>query len=123
MSEGVKPDREGATVSQGNSAILNLPDLNTLSVNELFAMIGLEQQPITGRDFQLAGLAHIEGSGGTGRDKIHFPPVRAANTQTVLNRGHHFHSVAPLEMFGLANKSQSLARFVLAHVFPLRFRP
>jgi hypothetical protein len=39
--------------------------LDALAVDELFAVIGLQQQPIASGDFQFAGFAHVERGGGT----------------------------------------------------------
>jgi hypothetical protein len=93
------------------------------AVDELFAVIGLEQQPVASGHFQLTGFAHVEGRGGAGRDEIHFCSIRAAHAQAVFDRGHDLHRIVTVKLFGLANEAQSLARFVLADIPFLRCRP
>ena len=126
VGEGVEPGRERAAIGQGDAAVLDLPDLDALAVDEVLAhghRVGLQEQPVTSGHFQLAGLAHVKGGGDTGRDEINFRAIGTADAQTVFHRGDHFHGVAPVEMFGLANEAQALAGHELAGVFLLRFRP
>ena len=80
VREGVEPGRERATVGQGNAAVLDLPDLDALAVDEVLAVVGLEQQPVTSRHFQLAGLAHVEGGGDAGGNEIYFRAIGTADT-------------------------------------------
>src|SRR5207248_7670688 len=46
VGEGVEPGRERATVSQGDAAVLDLPDLDTFAVDKLSAVVGLQEQPV-----------------------------------------------------------------------------
>lgn len=81
MGERVEPGREQVAVGQGNAAILDLPDLDALAVGEILAVVRLQEQPATGRHFQLAVLAHVEGGGDIGRDEI---CLRAISTADAL---------------------------------------
>jgi len=63
----------------------------------------LEQQPITGRHFQLRPRPHQRSDC---QDKIHFSPSGGEHAG-VFDSGDDFQRVAPVEMFGLANKTQS----------------
>src|SRR5271157_4416843 len=105
VGEGIESGRELATVSQGDAAVLDLPDLDTLAVDELFAVVGLEQEPVTSGHFQLAGLTHVKGGGGTGRDEIYFRAIGTEDTQTVFHCGDHFHRVAPVKVLGFADEA------------------
>src|SRR6266496_5080639 len=112
MGEGVEPGRELAAVGKGDTAVADLLELNALAVDET-GCVRLEQQPVTRGHFQLAGLTHIEGGGGTAGNKIHLSSIGTAHTQTVLDRGDDFHGFASLKAFGLANEAQTLARLEL----------
>ena len=91
--------------------------MDALAVDELFAVIGLQQQPVTSGHFQFAGLADIEGGGDIGRDETCFRAIGTAHTQTVFLRGDHFHGVGPVKMFGQADEAEALAGHELAGVF------
>ena len=99
VGEGVEPGRERAAIGQGNAAVLDLPDLDTLAVDELLAVVGLQQQPVTSGHFQLAGLAHVKGGGGTGRNEIHFRAIGTADAQTVFQPVATTSTVSPRSNF------------------------
>ncbi len=61
MGKGVVPGRKLPTVSEGDAAALDPPDLDAFAVDQLFAVVRLKQQPVTGRYFQLSNLTDIEG--------------------------------------------------------------
>src|SRR5206468_8587988 len=75
VSERPVVGREHSTVGQNDGAAGEAPDLDTLAVNELFAVVGLEQQPIAVGNLQLAGFAHIEGGGGAAGDEINLGSI------------------------------------------------
>ena len=86
-------------------------------------MVGLQEQPITNGDLQLTSYTYIERRSGAAGDEINFNSIGTADTQAVFDHGHDFHGVAPVKVFGLANKAQALARFVLPGVLLLRRCP
>ena len=122
VGERVESGQERAAIRQGDAAVLDLPDLDALTVDEA-GRVGLEQEPVASGDFQLAGFAHIKGRGGTGRDEIYFRAIGTAHTQAILDHGDYFHGLAPVKLFGLTDEAQALAGFKLAGVFLLGFRP
>ena len=123
VCEGVEADRELPAIGQRNAAVLDLPDLNALAIDKVLAVVGLEQEPVTGADFQFTGFSDIKGAGGTGRNKIHFRSIGTANTQAVFHDGGNLDRLAPVKLPGLADEAQSLAGFVLAGIFLLGFSP
>jgi hypothetical protein len=55
VGESIEGARQHPTIDQGNAAVADLPDLDTLAVDELFAVVGLQEQPkIRGRILSFA---------------------------------------------------------------------
>jgi hypothetical protein len=123
VSVGVEFGRKNPPISEIYMPSPDFPHLDAFAVDELFAVIGLEQQPVASGHFQFAGFAHGEGGGGAGRDEIRFCSIRAAHAQAVFDRGHDLHRIATIKLFGVANEAQALPRFVLADIPFLRLRP
>ena len=64
VCEGVETGGQHAAIGERNAAVLNRLHLHPFAVNKFFAMVGLEQQPVTGGDLEFAGFTHIEEGGG-----------------------------------------------------------
>src|SRR5208283_1095911 len=108
VRERVKVGGKRAAIGQRNAVVLDLPDLNALAIDKLPAVVGLEQEPVTGGDFQFTRFAHIKGRAGTGGDKIYFRSIGTANTQAVFHDGGNLDRLAPVKFPGLADEAQSL---------------
>src|SRR5439155_14596608 len=91
--------------------------------DELFAVVGLEQQPVAGGHFQFTRFAYVEGGGGAAGYEINFASIGTAHAQTVFDDGRDFHYLAAVKLPGLPDKPKALARLVLAGVLLLRRCP
>src|SRR5881394_2144831 len=123
VGEGVEGAGEHPSIGQDDGPAGEALYLDALTVDELFAVVGLEQEPVTSGHFQLADLAHIKRRSGTAGDEINFGSVGTAHAQTGFENSEHFGGLAPVKMFGLSDEAQTLARLVLAGIFLLRFCP
>ena len=115
VGEGVKPAGScGHRPAQCGR--FGSPDLNALAIDEVLAVIGLEQEPVPGGDFQFAGFAHIKGAVAL-VGKIHFRSIGTANTQAIFDDGGNLDRLALVKFPGLADEAQVAGRVRIGRHF------